>query len=66
MNIEFTEEQLEMKLVARRELTPPEEDRLRRWLQERFMYPFGVEFTYHTEIERSAGGKFIDYISEID
>ncbi len=60
------EEQLEMKMVARRELTPPEEDRLRRWLQERFMYPFQIEFTYHKEIARSTGGKFMDFISEID
>lgn len=64
--IRRAEEELEMKLVARRALTKPEEKRLRSWLQERFMYPFRIEFSYHDEIARSAGGKFIDYRSDID
>ncbi|MGI9386289.1 MAG: hypothetical protein ACR2OX_02560, partial [Methyloligellaceae bacterium] len=64
--IRRAEEELEMKLVARRALTKPEEKALRSWLQERFMYPFRIEFSYHDEIARSAGGKFVDYRSDID
>ncbi len=60
------EEELEMKLVAHRDLTEDEETRLADWLRERFQYPFNVSFSYHTEIPRAPSGKFIDYLSEID
>jgi phenylacetate-CoA ligase len=60
------EEELEMKLVARRELSGDEATRLADWLKERFQYPFRIAFSYHDEIPRSPSGKFIDYLSEVD
>ena len=60
------EEELEMKLVARRALTGDEEQRLVAWLHERFQYPFKIAFTYHDEIPRAPSGKFLDYVSEVD
>ncbi|MBT3627026.1 MAG: phenylacetate--CoA ligase family protein [Rhodospirillaceae bacterium] len=60
------EEELEMKLVVRRELVDDEEEKLTAWLRERFQYPFQISFTYHDEIPRAPSGKFLDYISEVD
>ena len=60
------EEALEMKLVAKRELSGPEREKLAAVVRERFQYPFSVSFTYHEEIPRGPGGKFQDYRSDID
>ena len=60
------EQELEMKLVAARELDSADEGELIRRLRERFHYPFRVAFSYHEEIPRSPGGKFEDFRSEID
>lgn len=61
-----TVELLEVRLVARVELDTVEEGELRRRVQERFHYPFAVRFVYAEEIARTPGGKFFDYVSEID
>ncbi|MDD5758385.1 MAG: phenylacetate--CoA ligase family protein [Desulfobulbaceae bacterium] len=52
-------------LVAETKLTPLEENHLTASLQERFTYPFVIDFEYLSTIERSKGGKFEDFISEI-
>jgi len=52
-------------LVAEPRLSAREEERLTASLQERFAYPFFIEFEYLGVIERSKGGKFEDFISEI-
>jgi phenylacetate-CoA ligase len=57
---------LEVRLVTRAELDNAEESELRRRVQERFQYPFDVRFAYVEEIARNPGGKFFDYVSEID
>ena len=51
-------EALEMKLVAVRELSAAEAERLTEILRQRFRHPFAVSFSYHDDIPRSAGGKF--------
>jgi phenylacetate-CoA ligase len=58
-------ERLSLRLVVGRSLTSDEEDALRRWLRDKFGYPFEVTITYHEEIPRTAGGKFQDFVSEI-
>jgi phenylacetate-CoA ligase len=60
------EEELEVKLVVRRELDESEAATLIERIRERFRYPFSVAITYHDEIPRGAGGKFADYLSEVD
>ena len=57
-------ERLEMKRVARRELTGAERDRLAHWLRQRFMHPFAIEFSYHDTIPRGPGGKYLDFDSD--
>jgi len=59
-------DRLEMKLVVRRQLNTSEQTELRKWLQDRLMYPFNIDFTYHDHIPRSEGGKYMDFISEVD
>ena len=56
------EEELEMKLVASRELSEGQAEELRRRVRERFKYPFAVTVTYVDEIPRGPGGKFQDYV----
>jgi phenylacetate-CoA ligase len=60
------ENELEMKLVTRRPLTDDEENEMGERLRDRFRYPFAVAFSYHDEIARGPGGKFQDYLSEVD
>jgi len=59
-----SEEALEMKLVAPRELTADEAARLTEVLRQRFRHPFAVSFSYVDDIPRSEGGKFEDYKDE--
>jgi phenylacetate-CoA ligase len=59
-------EALEVRLAAERELTTDDEERLRQWLGQVFGYPFEVSFRYYDEIPRTPGGKFRDFISEIE
>ncbi len=56
---------IKLRLAVARDLTPAEEDGLRRWIQEKFGHPFEVAITYHDEIPRTAGGKYQDFISEV-
>lgn len=58
--------QLELRLVVRAPLTPDEQRVLRARIQERFGYPFDVDFAYRDLIPRAPSGKFLDFVSEID
>ncbi len=58
-------ELIELRLAVERQLTPGEEDGLRRWVCDKFGHPFEVAITYHEEIPGTAAGKFEDFINEI-
>ncbi|MFQ5668733.1 MAG: phenylacetate--CoA ligase family protein [Candidatus Binatia bacterium] len=63
--VQKSAELIELRLAVARDLTPAEEDGLRRWVREKFGHPFEVAITYHDEIPRTAGGKYQDFISEV-
>ncbi len=63
--VQKSAEAIELRLAVERELTPAEENGLRRWVREKFGHPFEVAITYHDEIPRTAAGKFQDFISEV-
>jgi phenylacetate-CoA ligase len=63
--IQKTLEDIEIKLVARRPLTREEDQNLRTLIWSRLGHPFNLTFSYHTEIPRSAGGKYEDFKSEL-
>ena len=56
---------IELRLSTARDLVAHEEDTLRRWIHDKFGYPFDVSLEYFDEIPRTAAGKFIDFVSEI-
>lgn len=58
-------QRIEVKLVAERDLSENELQRLREMLIKRFMHPFRIDFSFHDTIGRSAGGKFEDFISNV-
>lgn len=58
-------EVIELRLAVDRELASKEEDELRRWVRDKFGFPFEVVLTYHNEIPRTAEGKFQDFVSEV-
>ena len=57
---------MEMRLVANRPLETEEELRLSEYYGRNFGYPFQFKFVYVDEISRSAGGKFEDFVSEVE
>ncbi|MFQ5774273.1 MAG: phenylacetate--CoA ligase family protein [Kiloniellaceae bacterium] len=63
--VQRTPERIELRLAAARDLTPSEQDDLRRWVRDKFGYPFEVLLTFHAELPRSAAGKFQDFLSEV-
>ncbi len=63
--VQKTLEKLEIRLVARRSLTTEESDALRNTICNKLGYPFDIAFSYHDKIERSKGGKFEDFKSEV-
>ncbi len=46
-------------------LTADESGALRDTLLKKLEYPFDIVFTYHDTIERTKGGKFEDFKSEV-
>jgi phenylacetate-CoA ligase len=56
---------IEARLVTAAPLDPAQEARLREAILGRLPAGFGVEFAYPARIERSAGGKYEDFVSEI-
>ena len=58
-------QEIEIRLVARRRLTPDEEERLRTTVLSGLGHPFHVAFTYVDEIAREKGGKFAEFRCEV-
>jgi len=56
---------IEARLVAKRQLTPDEENQCKTVVTERFGYPFALTFTYFDEIPRTTNAKYEDFISEV-
>jgi len=52
--------------VVDRSLTPGETSHMIQALHERFGYPFTIEILYADKLERSKGGKYEDFMSEIE
>ena len=63
--VQHAVDDLEIKLVSDRALTPEEEAQLRRWMQDRCGHDFPIRFTYHDHIPRSASGKYQDFLCNI-
>ncbi|MEQ8356839.1 MAG: hypothetical protein RH942_14955 [Kiloniellaceae bacterium] len=63
--VQHAVDDIEIKVVADRILTPAEEADLCRWMQERCGHTFPTRVTYHDRIPRSAGGKFHDFRCDI-
>lgn len=59
-------EQMEMLLVAPRQLTPAEAELLHGWVTHAVGHRFELAITYVAEIPRSASGKFEDFRCEVD
>lgn len=58
-------ERIRLRLKVARPLTTAEEAGLERWVEEKFGYPFGIEFDYCSEIGPAPSGKFDDFICEV-
>ena len=58
--------QIEARLVIDRKMSNEEEVEFIAKIQERLKYAFNISITYHDEIKRSKGGKYEDFISELD
>ena len=58
-------EEVENKMVVSEPLTPEQEDKLRKIIIKNLGYPFRITFSYHDEIEKSATGKFEEFICDI-
>lgn len=56
---------VEAKLVPSRPLMPAEEAEFAAILHRSLGHPFEIIFSYHQKIQRSAGGKFEDFVSEV-
>jgi phenylacetate-CoA ligase len=58
-------ERIEARLVTERPLTTDEEGGLRELVQSRLPARFEISFDYCSQIPRSAGGKYEDFLSEV-
>lgn len=63
--IQHAPDQIEVKLVMPRKLTPVEELALSDMICDSLGYPFRLTYTYVEHITRSAGGKHEDFISKV-
>jgi phenylacetate-CoA ligase len=59
-------DRIEARLVVARALRHEEELDLARLLQGSLGHPFEIRFTYHDTIPRTRGGKFEEFVSELD
>ncbi len=64
--VQRTRDEIEVRLVVARRLTPMEEDRARAALGKALSDAFTYRFAYVDEIPRSPGGKFEEVKSELD
>jgi len=56
---------IDARLVARREVTPQDEEALRKRIHDMLGAEFNINFEYVDQIERSPGGKYEDFRSEV-
>lgn len=63
--IQKSREKLAVKLVAPGGLNESEAHNLRQMILDQLGHPFELEFSFHEDIPRSAGGKFEDFRSEL-
>src|SRR5262249_31531322 len=63
--VQKTRGHLEVRLVARRPLSPDEEAKIRERLIGNFKHDFDIAFAYCDVIPRSPAGKFFDFLSEL-
>lgn len=63
--VQKTHELIEARLVTENKMTAPQKKQFTKYLQGRFGYPFTVEFQFLDHLERSASGKFEDFVSEL-
>ncbi|MDA0228738.1 MAG: phenylacetate--CoA ligase family protein [Proteobacteria bacterium] len=63
--IQKSREMLEVKLVAPGGLSASEARNLRQMIQSQLGHSFDLEFSFHHDIPRGAGGKFEDFRSEL-
>jgi len=63
--VQKTLEELELRLVMPRPLSEDEEQVMRRFMLDKFGYPFNVEIVYHDDLPRAANGKFEEFRSEV-
>jgi len=54
------------RLVVNRALTSEEEAAVGAWLRKKLDYPFAVSFAYPETIPNTAGGKYFDFVSELN
>jgi hypothetical protein len=59
-------DELEVRLVATRALTPAEEEAFRRAVIANLGYEFRFRFVYREELPRAPGGKYFVFRSELD
>jgi phenylacetate-CoA ligase len=59
-------DELEVRLVATRALTPAEEEAFRRAVIANLGYEFRFRFVYREELPRASGGKYFVFRSELD
>jgi len=63
--IQHAIDSVEVKLVVADKLSFEQESSLIRVIQAALMFPFKITFSYPPKIERSAGGKYEDFISMV-
>ena len=63
--IQHTTTDIELKLVADRELSGGEQAKVAALMQKNLGYPFNIRFSFHRDIPRSRTGKFEEFISNI-
>lgn len=63
--IQHSADNIEVRLVIERVVTPGEELRLAEAIRTSLGYPFTLNFNYCQEIRRSKSGKFEDFMNEI-
>lgn len=63
--IQKSDYSLLIRLVIERKVTVEEEAQITESVNKILGYPFKIKFDYPTKIERSAGGKFEEFMSEI-
>ncbi|MCB1866351.1 MAG: phenylacetate--CoA ligase family protein [Chromatiales bacterium] len=64
--VQHSVERLEGRFVVKRPLTEPELVELRELILSAVPYPFEIELSFHDSLERSASGKWEDFISHVD